>query len=83
MAMHDHLESDPEFVPRRSADWDGLGDDAEVEDTEPDDPETWNGFEDADEGGLDDLFGPWLSDDDVVAGAGWRLTVPSRGFFRD
>lgn len=88
MTKHDHLDPAPEHSthPADDAGWADRSVEADL-----DAPEIWDDFEDSEDdtdedphpGGLDDLFGPWLGDEDVVPGAGWGITVPDRGFYRD
>ena len=78
MTTHDHLAASLSD----DADWADAPEDAEI-----DDSESWDGLDDADEdvehSALDDLFGPWLGDKEIVSSEGRRLAVPARGFYRD
>ena len=70
--------SDPQQVP-----W--VEDDAEDEEPAANDVDAW--LEEPDAGpvdaSLDDMFGPWVDEDQVTRGIRWPSLVPARGFYRD
>jgi hypothetical protein len=83
MTMHDQLKlsTDPS-EPSDDEAWTDLAEEPDL-----DDLEAWDELDDADDNvdvsALDELFGPWIGDEELVAGPAWRSTVPRRGFYRD
>lgn len=74
-------QDDDDFADPHGVPWNDDGDDGPSED----EVRAW--LDDPDDGvvdtTLDELFGPWLGDDELVARSNWGSLVPDRGFFRD